>query len=69
MAITQNRIPLITGSNFDAKAQNEAVSKWASMVQRKLRDRTSFFDHGKQGTTNCPDRTEKNLGDSIKSVK
>ena len=30
--------------------------------------RTSWFDHGKQGTINRPGRIEKNLGDSIKSV-
>ena len=68
MAITQSGIPGIAGTDFDAKAQNEAVSKWASMVQRKLRDRTSWFDHGKRGTINRPGRIEKNLGDSIKSV-
>lgn len=68
MAITQSRIPAITSRDFDAKAQNEAVSKWASMVQRKLYDRTSWFDHGKSRTTNRPGRIEKNLGDSIKSV-
>jgi len=68
MAITQSGKPAITDSDFDAKAQNDAVSKWASLVQRKLRDRTFWFDHGKQGTSNRPGRIEKNLGDSIKSV-
>jgi hypothetical protein len=60
-AITQSGIPAISGNDFDAKAQNEAVFKWASMVQRKLRDNTSWFDHGKRGITNRPGRIEKTL--------
>lgn len=68
MGITQSGMPSVTGSGYDSQEQNEAVSKWASMVQRRLRDRTSYFVHGKHGTTNRPGRTEKNLGDSIRSI-
>lgn len=68
MGITQSGMPSVTGSSYDSQEQNEAVSKWASMVQRRLRDRTSYFAYGKQGTTNRPGRIEKNLGDSIKSI-
>ena len=72
MGITQSGIPEVTGqtsgADFDAKGQNEAVSKWESMVQRKLRDRTSVFMHGKEGTINRPGRIERNLNDSIKSL-
>jgi hypothetical protein len=60
MAITQSRIPSVSGHatvpGFDSKEQNLAVSKWASMVQRRLRDRTSVFVHGKDGTINRPGR-------------
>lgn len=68
MGITQSGMPSMTGSGYDSQEQNEAVSKWASMVQRRLRDRTSYFAYGKHGTTNRPGRIEKNLGDSIKSI-
>jgi len=72
MGIIQSGIPPLTGltesPGFDPKGQNEAVSKWASMVQRRLLDRTSFFVHGKEGTINRPGRIEKNLSDSIKSL-
>ena len=72
MGITQSGIPAVTGltdgTGFDPKGQNEAVSKWASMVQRRLRDRTSVFVHGKDGTISRPGRIERNLNDSIKSL-
>lgn len=38
------------------------------MIQRRLRDRTSWLIYGKQASKNRPGRIEKNLGDSIKSV-
>jgi hypothetical protein len=72
MAITQRGIPSVSGQatvpGFDSKEQNQAVSKWASMVQRRLRDRTSVFVHGKDGTISRPGRIERNLNDSIKSL-
>jgi hypothetical protein len=72
MAITQSTLPSVYGqvaaSGFDSKEQNLAVSRWASMVQRRLRDRTSVFVHGKNGTISRPGRIEKNLGESIKSI-
>ncbi len=68
MAITQSVMPAVSGNGFDSREQNEAVSKWASMVQRRLRDRTSWLIYGKQASTNRPGRTEKKLEDSIKSI-
>jgi hypothetical protein len=69
MAITQSTLPSVSGQGtvpgFDSKEQNLAVSKRASMVQRRLRDWTSNFVHGKNGTIRRPGRIEKNLGESI----
>lgn len=44
--------PLITTNNAfaDLEAQNEAVRKWASMVQQHLRGATVILQHGKDGT-------------------
>jgi hypothetical protein len=51
---------------FDPRSQNEAVTKWASMVQRRLRDSAIRFSHGKDGTIIRPGRSETKLRGSIK---
>ena len=52
---------------LDPKAQNAAITKWASMVQRRVRDNTSYFPYGKTATADKPGRTERRLTDSIRS--
>jgi hypothetical protein len=53
--------------NFDPKGQNETVSKWASMVQRRLRGNAAGFVHGKESAKSRPGRTERKLADSIRA--
>jgi hypothetical protein len=67
---TQFSPEMITGKGegFNPKGQNEIVTQWASMVQRKLRDSTMIFHKGKAGTISRPGRSERKLSDSIKST-
>ncbi len=51
--------------NFDAKAHNEAIYKWSSFVQRRLRESTTRFVLGKEGTITRPGRSETKLRVSI----
>lgn len=62
--------PRITSSpltNTEVHEQNEAVFKWSSMVQRRLRDSATRFIHGKDGTVSRPGRSELKLKGSLKS--
>ena len=71
MAITQGIIPSGNSQSpfdgFDLKEQNAAVTKWASMVQRRLRENTSYLSYGKDGMISRPGRIEKKLGESIRA--
>lgn len=51
----------------DIEAQNQAVSQWASMVQRYLRGATAILTQGKEGIISRPGRTERKLEDSIRT--
>jgi len=55
-----------SSSTFDPRSQNEAITKWSSMVQRRLRDSATRFSHGKDGTIIRPGRSETKLHGSIK---
>lgn len=64
-----SNLPLIS-SPADTKLladQNQAVTRWQSMVQRKLHDSATGFVHGKTKTRELPNRTERKLADSIAS--
>lgn len=56
---------ITTNGGLNLEAQNEAVTRWASMVQRQLRAETTILSHGKDGTVSRPNRSEKKLSDSI----
>ena len=61
--------PIITphsSTTFDPQSQNEAITKWSSMVQRRLRDSATRFSKGKDGTITRPGRSETKLHGSIK---
>ena len=52
---------------LDIEAQNKAVTRWASMVQRRMRSEASMLSNGKGGTISRPGRTEKKLSNSIRT--
>ena len=52
---------------LDIEAQNLAVTRWASMVQRRMRAEASILSSGKAGTISRPGRTEKKLSNSIRT--
>jgi len=70
MTITSLSPPRITASsltNTDVQEQNEAVSKWSSMVQRRLRQSLQQFNNGKNSTVQRPGRSERMLRTSLNS--
>lgn len=70
MAIPPLTSPRITASsltNTDVQEQNEAVSKWSSMVQRRLRQSLQQFNNGKNSTVQRPGRSERMLRASLNS--
>jgi hypothetical protein len=52
---------------LDIEAQNNAVTRWASMVQRRMRSEASILSNGKDGTISRPGRNEKKLSNSIRT--
>src|SRR5674476_883210 len=70
MALSTLTPPRITASpltNTDVQEQNEAVSKWSSMVQRRLRQSLQQFNNGKNSTVQRPGRSERMLRTSLNS--
>lgn len=70
MANTPLTPPSITATpltNTDVQEQNEAVSKWSSMVQRRLRQSLQQFNNGKNSTVQRPGRSERMLRTSLNS--
>ncbi|HZK97077.1 MAG TPA: hypothetical protein VFC67_22950 [Prolixibacteraceae bacterium] len=70
MALIPLTPPRITASpltNTDIQEQNEAVSKWSSMVQRRLRQSLQQFNNGKNSTVQRPGRAERMLRTSLNS--
>lgn len=54
-------------AGFDIREQNNLVSRWTSMVQRKLRSGAAQFVRGKDRSVQRPGRMEYKLSDSIKT--
>ena len=68
MSLTPLMPPRITATsltNTEVKEQNEAVSKWSSMVQRRLRQSLQQFNNGKNSTVQRPGRSERMLRTSL----
>jgi len=61
------RINATSLTNTDVQEQNEAVSKWSSMVQRRLRLSLQQFNNGKNSTVQRPGRSERMLRTSLNS--
>jgi len=55
-----------TTGDFNIREQNDAVNRWASMVQRYMRGAAVILQHGKDGTISRPGRTERKLEYSIR---
>ena len=65
--LTPPRITSTSLINTDVQEQNEAVSKWSSMVQRRLRQNLQQFNNGKNSTVQRPGRSERMLRTSLNS--
>ena len=63
--ITPPRITATSLTNTEVQEQNEAVSKWSSMVQRRLRQSLQQFNNGKNSTVQRPGRSERMLRASL----
>ncbi len=50
-----------------AEEQNEAINKWASMVQVYMKSAIAVLSHGKEGTVSKPGRSEKKLENSLRT--
>ena len=57
----------VSTNDFNPQEQNDAVMRWASMVQRYLRGAAVLLTQGKEGTITRPGRTERKLEDSIRT--
>ena len=58
---------ITTTGGLNPDAQNQVITQWASMVQSRMRNSTSSFINGKEGTITRPGRTEKKLSSSIRT--
>src|SRR5665648_1051861 len=65
--LTPPRITTTNLTNTEVQEQNEAVSKWSSMVQRRLRQSLQQFNNGKNSTVQRPGRSERMLRTSLNS--
>ena len=65
--LTPPRITTNSLTNMEIQEQNEAVSKWSSMVQRRLRQSLQQFNNGKNSTVQRPGRSERMLRTSLNS--
>ena len=55
----------IDNYDFSFAEQNEAVKKWASMVQRFMKGAAAALPNGKDGTVIRPGHTERRLENSL----
>lgn len=60
-------IPAIQTSGLNIEEQNEAINRWASMVQRFMQGAATILTQGKEGTVSRPGRSEKKLDNSIRT--
>lgn len=60
-------VTTISATDLNIQEQNDAVNRWASMVQRYMRGAAMILQNGKDGTISRPGRTEKKLEDSIRT--
>jgi len=65
--LTPPRITATSLTNTEVQEQNEAVSKWSSMVQRRLRQSLQQFNNGKNSTVQRLGRSERMLRTSLNS--
>ena len=65
--LTPPRITATSLTNTEVQEQNEAVFKWSSMVQRRLRQSLQQFNNGKNSTVQRPGRSEHILRTSLNS--
>jgi len=63
--LTPPRITATSLTHTEVQEQNEAVSKWSSMVQRRLRQSLQQFNNGKNSTVQRPGRSERMLRASL----